>query len=76
MHFISRKVLYGSSSGDSSPYEVSEGARLHFVKFETKHIDKCLDYIAQSIGQQDRDEGGQGQAVEVRNVALAETFSY
>ena len=61
-HF--RKILYDSDGvpsttsesnepnievRDDAVYEVSEGARLHFVKFETKHIDKCLDYIAKSM---------------------------
>ena len=34
---------------DDAVYEVSEGARLHFIKFETKHIDRCLDYISRSL---------------------------
>ena len=25
--------------------EVIEDARLHFVKFETRQIEKCLDYV-------------------------------
>lgn len=27
-------------------YTLSEGARLHFVKFETKYITDCLNFIA------------------------------
>jgi hypothetical protein len=30
---------------DHRVYEVSEGARLHFVKFETKYIESCLDFV-------------------------------
>jgi Pantothenate kinase, acetyl-CoA regulated len=30
---------------DHCVYEVSEGARLHFVKFETKYIESCLDFV-------------------------------
>jgi type II pantothenate kinase len=30
---------------DHRVYEVSEGARLHFVKFETKYIENCLDFV-------------------------------
>ena len=30
-------------------YQVSEGARLHFIKFETKHISSCLEYIGKSL---------------------------
>lgn len=50
-----RRVLYeaekedGKSSQsadeDHCVYEVSEGARLHFVKFETKYIESCLDFV-------------------------------
>ncbi|XP_068218382.1 4'-phosphopantetheine phosphatase [Palaemon carinicauda] len=47
-----RKVLYnsekeGTSSGDGCEYqyESSEIERLHFVKFETKYIENCLDFI-------------------------------
>ena len=28
---------------------MTEGARLHFIKFETKHIETTLDYIQQSL---------------------------
>ena len=34
---------------DDAVYEVSEGARLHFIKFETKHIEATMDYIQQCI---------------------------
>ncbi|XP_075235661.1 4'-phosphopantetheine phosphatase-like isoform X2 [Lycorma delicatula] len=30
-------------------YEISEGARLHFVKFETKYIESCLDFISENL---------------------------
>ena len=30
-------------------YETTEGARLHFIKFETKHIEYTLDYIQKSL---------------------------
>ena len=30
---------------DNIVYEVSEGARLHFIKFETKYIESCLDFV-------------------------------
>jgi len=30
-------------------YEMTEGARLHFIKFETKHIEATLDYIQKSL---------------------------
>ncbi len=46
-----KKIVYEEGGEDESSvqYEVSEGARLHFIKFETKHIDSCLDYISQSL---------------------------
>ena len=28
---------------------MTEGARLHFIKFETKHIETTLDYIQQCL---------------------------
>lgn len=28
---------------------MSEGARLHFIKFETKRIDECLDYVSRTL---------------------------
>lgn len=30
-------------------YEVSEGARLHFIKFETKYIEHCLDFVSANL---------------------------
>jgi hypothetical protein len=30
---------------DGTVFEILEGARLHFIKFETSQIDKCLDYV-------------------------------
>ena len=33
----------------TSYLKVTEGARLHFIKFETKHIETTLDYIQQSL---------------------------
>ena len=29
--------------------EVNEDAQLHFVKFETRQIEKCLDYIRDNL---------------------------
>ncbi|XP_067014229.1 4'-phosphopantetheine phosphatase [Anabrus simplex] len=49
-----RRVFYDADKEDGSSqsrdedhrvYEVSEGARLHFIKFETKYIENCLDFI-------------------------------
>ncbi|XP_069676632.1 4'-phosphopantetheine phosphatase isoform X2 [Periplaneta americana] len=49
-----RRVFYEVEKEDGKPqsadedhrvYEVSEGARLHFIKFETKYIESCLDFI-------------------------------
>lgn len=47
-----RKVLYNTEKeatntvdGDDYKYESSETERLHFVKFETKYIEQCLNFI-------------------------------
>ena len=47
-----KKIAYASSNQDppnDAVYEMTEGARLHFIKFETKHISSCLEYIGQSL---------------------------
>ena len=48
-----RRMLYeGDDSPDTNPdqdYEVFEGARLHFIKFETKQIEKCIEYIRKTL---------------------------
>ena len=47
-----KKIAYASSIQDSpsdAVYEMTEGARLHFIKFETKHIETTLDYIQRHL---------------------------
>ena len=34
---------------DDTIVEVNEDAQLHFVKFETRQIEKCLDYIRDTL---------------------------
>ena len=34
---------------DEAIIEVNEDARLHFVKFETRQIEKCLDYVRDTL---------------------------
>lgn len=34
-----------TQSDDEDRYENSELERLHFVKFETKYIEQCLDFL-------------------------------
>ncbi len=34
---------------ENPKYEVSSGDRLHFVKFETKYIEACLDFVQQNL---------------------------
>ena len=34
---------------DGTIVEVNEDAQLHFVKFETRQIEKCLDYIRDTL---------------------------
>jgi len=55
-----KQIVYGSQvpaddtsdelqMGDEAVYKMTEGARLHFIKFETKHIEATLDYIRSSF---------------------------
>ncbi|KAL7637380.1 UNVERIFIED_CONTAM: hypothetical protein RMT77_012108 [Armadillidium vulgare] len=51
-----RKVSYNSEQGtndeevgDIHLYESSELERLHFVKFETKYIEQCLDFVQKHL---------------------------
>ena len=46
-----KKIVYDDHEtvDDDAVYEVTEGARLHFMKFETKHIEATLDYIQKSL---------------------------
>ncbi|CAG0878880.1 unnamed protein product [Darwinula stevensoni] len=37
------------SSDEETQWEVYEGGRLHFVKFETKYIEMCLDFIQRHL---------------------------
>lgn len=55
-----RRVHYDSEREDGKPkvpdrnafvYEISEGARLHFIKFETKYIEHCLDFVRGNLIQ-------------------------
>ncbi|KAJ8683639.1 hypothetical protein QAD02_019431 [Eretmocerus hayati] len=50
-----RKALYQDSEESTettkeAPYQVFEGNRLHFVKFETRHIEKCLNFVQANLG--------------------------
>uniref|UniRef100_A0A0A9YJQ4 4'-phosphopantetheine phosphatase n=3 Tax=Lygus hesperus TaxID=30085 RepID=A0A0A9YJQ4_LYGHE len=54
-----RRANYSVDKESSSPseehnYELSESARLHFVKFETKYIEHCLNFVkANLVGSRD-----------------------
>ncbi|XP_046667843.1 4'-phosphopantetheine phosphatase [Homalodisca vitripennis] len=37
------------SGGDEDKFDTLEGSRLHFVKFETKYIASCLDFVRQNL---------------------------
>ena len=53
--FPLKKIVYDveqdktETVDDDAVYEVTEGARLHFIKFETKHIEATLDYIQKRL---------------------------
>lgn len=34
---------------DHKVYEVSKNARLHFIKFETKYIESCLNFVQANL---------------------------
>lgn len=42
---------------DKFVYTYSEQARLHFVKFETKYIENCLDFIGENLVNSDERKG-------------------
>ena len=53
-----KKIVYDSKGHEKNDnkeeeeeavYLVTEGARLHFIKFETKHIEATLDYIQKRL---------------------------
>lgn len=49
-----RRVNYEAEDGttrseENLKYDLQEGARLHFVKFETKYIASCLDFVRQNL---------------------------
>lgn len=48
-----RKALYENAgtynAGEKAAYEVHEGNRLHFVKFETRYIESCLDFVKEHL---------------------------
>ncbi len=39
----------GPVTNNDFEYEVWEGARLHFIKFETTFIEECLDFIQKNL---------------------------
>ena len=54
-----RKALYENefeNTGERA-YQVYEGSRLHFVKFETRHIENCLDFVKENLVNMERFEG-------------------
>lgn len=47
-----RKALYedtGLGNSGERAYRVHEGNRLHFVKFETRYIENCLDFVKENL---------------------------
>ncbi|XP_043285272.1 4'-phosphopantetheine phosphatase [Venturia canescens] len=55
-----RRALYGSDGTGTSgerAYKVYEGSRLHFVKFETRYIENCLDFVKENLVNVERFEG-------------------
>ncbi|XP_043466840.1 4'-phosphopantetheine phosphatase [Leptopilina heterotoma] len=55
-----RKPLYDCTEQENSEeraYKVFEGCRLHFVKFETRHIENCLDFVKSNLVNIERFHG-------------------
>ncbi|XP_066588941.1 4'-phosphopantetheine phosphatase [Prorops nasuta] len=55
-----RKALYenaGLTNSGEREYKVFEGNRLHFVKFETRHIEDCLDFVKDNLVDVERFQG-------------------
>lgn len=55
-----RKALYddtGLGFTGERAYKVHEGSRLHFVKFETRHIENCLDFVKENLVNVERFQG-------------------
>ncbi len=42
-------IAKGQADASSPKYEVSQGDRLHFVKFETKYIEACLGFLQENL---------------------------
>ncbi|XP_046465514.1 4'-phosphopantetheine phosphatase isoform X3 [Neodiprion pinetum] len=55
-----RKALYenaGLGNSGERAYKVLEGCRLHFVKFETRHFENCLDFVRANLVHAERFQG-------------------
>lgn len=55
-----RKALYedvGLGNTGERAYKVHEGKRLHFVKFETRYIEDCLDFVKENLVDVERFHG-------------------
>lgn len=56
-----RKALYEDAEGlgnsGERAYKVFEGSRLHFVKFETRYIENCLDFVKKNLVDVERFHG-------------------
>ena len=55
-----RKALYedaGLGNTGERAYKVYEGNRLHFVKFETRYIKDCLDFVKENLVNVERFQG-------------------
>lgn len=57
-----RKALYEDAEGNSGnsgerAYKVFEGNRLHFVKFETRYIENCFDFVKKNLVDVERFHG-------------------
>ena len=55
-----RKCSYESAEfvrTSEQAYKVYEGNRLHFVKFETRHIESCLDFVKSNLVNVERFQG-------------------
>lgn len=45
------------SNSELITYKLQKGSRLHFVKFETRHIENCLDFVKDNLVNAERFQG-------------------
>ena len=63
-----RKALYEDGNDGEHTYKEHSGNRLHFIKFETRHIENCLDFVKANLVHIER---FQGKSIKVTGVGAS-----